>query len=65
MQLFKHLARHSKTTYLRPQYVMTSFANKGFSNGAVPEGAATSLGDIGEVFKTNYVVEFDQGLSED
>jgi len=32
--------------------------------GQVP-GAETSIADVADVFKTNYTIEFDQGLTEE
>ncbi len=65
MQLFKHLVRNSKSSYLRPQFALASVQGRGFSAGAVPSGDQTSLADVADVFKVNYTVEYEQGLSDE
>lgn len=40
-------------------------ASKGFATAAPKTGDETSLADFGEVLKTDYIVEFDQGLTDE
>lgn len=57
MQLFKNMAR---SNLLMKQLGMTS--SRVFATKTGP-GSETSLTDVGEIFKVNYVVEYDQGLT--
>jgi succinate dehydrogenase (ubiquinone) iron-sulfur subunit len=64
-QLFKGLSKtaplFTKPTNLLAMNQLRVFA----SRHGHPDGAETTLADVGEIFKTNYVIEFDQGLSDD
>jgi hypothetical protein len=64
-QLFKGLSKTS-TLFSKPANIMAMSQLRVFaSRHGHPDGAETSLADVGEIFKTNYVIEFDQGLSDD
>jgi succinate dehydrogenase (ubiquinone) iron-sulfur subunit len=67
--LFKSFARSPvvNQSALRFQQLGLAYqpALRIFSTRAGPQGAAeTGLGDVGEIFKTNYTVEFEQGLTD-
>jgi hypothetical protein len=69
-QLFKTFARspvHRHSAFRFQQLGMASRTSmRIFSTSSDPHGAAqTGLGDVGEIFKTNYTVEFDQGLTDE
>ena len=69
-QLFKSFTRSpmmSQSAFRFQQLGMASAAQmRIFSTRAGPQGAAeTSLADVGEIFKVNYTVEYDQGLTDD
>lgn len=66
MQLFKHFAR-SQSAYAalaRPAAAATTFQTRAFTAKVAP-GDQTSFGDVSEMFKVNYIVEYEQGLTED
>lgn len=54
MQLFKSMA---KANLLRSQFSHT--ATRVFTTKTPIDGAETGLGDVAEIFKVNYTVEFD------
>jgi len=60
--LFKSVSR-SSTQMMRQQLAMRSVPQmRVFATSAGPN---TSLGDVGEIFKTNYTIEFEQGLNDE
>lgn len=63
MQLFKHLTR-AQSAFAKPTYLASCLQSRAFSAPEAP-GTKTSIGDVGEIFKVNYIVEYDQGLSDD
>ena len=66
MQLFKNLSRASKMgAFYRPPVSMAQRQVQFFATRAGPQGSETGLTDVAEVFKTNYTVEFDQGLTDE
>ena len=66
MQLFKHFARSQNAfaALARPASVAATFQTRALSAKVAP-GDQTSIGDVSEMFKVNYVVEYEQGLTEE
>lgn len=64
-QLFKGVARNS-SIFARPTNIFGMNQLRVFTarHGMTP-GTETNISDVADIFKVNYTVEFDQGLSED
>ena len=63
--LFKGVSR-SSTLFARPSGMMAMNQLRVFTTRpGQPIGGETNLTDVADIFKVNYTVEFDQGLSED
>jgi hypothetical protein len=63
--LFKGVSR-SSTLLSRPSSMLAMNQLRVFtSRPGYPVGAETNLTDVADIFKVNYTVEFDQGISED
>lgn len=59
MQLFRSLSRSAKlTSFARPAY-LTHTPTQYFTAKAAHLGDETSIGDVGDIFKVNYTVEFE------
>ena len=63
--LFKGMSR-SSALLMRPTSKLAMNQLRVFaSRPGHPDGAETNLTDVADIFKVNYTVEFDQGLSEE